>query len=182
MAFDSDLAPIVGKQVTLTNTSGTDVDVRVNLRIERANVVYYTDPDGVEVRECDLIVKGVVDGDYRGWLNGWLNVGWLNVGGNDFQSDKAADAVRTRADLEDAASVTDQPLTFTCVPPGSGRRMGLDRAGDRLLDGNDAAPAAVKRGCRVSPSTPSERSSYGLLFVVIEMFARRSAIGRRQRY
>ncbi|MGH8569221.1 MAG: hypothetical protein ACREXU_14745, partial [Gammaproteobacteria bacterium] len=28
-------------------------------------------------------------------------------------------------------------ITYTCVPPGSGRRIGLDRDADGILDGND---------------------------------------------
>jgi hypothetical protein len=29
------------------------------------------------------------------------------------------------------------PLTFTCVPPGSGRRLALDRDSDGIPNGND---------------------------------------------
>ena len=29
------------------------------------------------------------------------------------------------------------PLTYTCVPPGSGVRIGIDRDGDGVLDGLD---------------------------------------------
>ena len=172
MAFDSDLAPIVGQQATLTDTSGTDVDARIILLIQRANSVNYLGPDGVVVPECDLIVKGVVDGEARGWLN---------VGGNDFESDKAAEPIWTRTDLEAAAAFADQPLTFTCVPPGSGRRMGIDRDRDRSLDGDDFAPTAKPRACQVGPNTPAETASHGLLFVLLVMFARQFATGRRRR-
>ena len=36
LAFDTDLAPIVGQQITLTNTNGTAVNPRIDLLIARA--------------------------------------------------------------------------------------------------------------------------------------------------
>ena len=35
------------------------------------------------------------------------------------------------------------PLTYTCVPPGSGTRMGIDRDEDTALDGLDNCPAVA---------------------------------------
>lgn len=32
------------------------------------------------------------------------------------------------------------PLTYTCTPPGSGVRMGIDRDGDDVPDGLDNCP------------------------------------------
>ena len=32
------------------------------------------------------------------------------------------------------------PITYTCVPPGSGRRMGVDRDDDGVLDRRDNCP------------------------------------------
>ncbi len=34
-----------------------------------------------------------------------------------------------------AIAMSDGPLTYTAVPPGSGRRIGIDRDDDRLADG-----------------------------------------------
>ena len=34
-----------------------------------------------------------------------------------------------------ALAATEGPLTYTCVPPGSGTRRGIERDGDTLLDG-----------------------------------------------
>jgi hypothetical protein len=49
LAFDSDLAPIVGQQVTLTSTNATVAGPRVDLLNQRA-----------AAGECDLTVKGVI--------------------------------------------------------------------------------------------------------------------------
>ena len=45
-------------------------------------------------------------------------------------------ALRAKAEAPD-----DQDLNFTCAPPGSGQRMGIDRDLDGALDGQDNCPA-----------------------------------------
>ena len=40
-----------------------------------------------------------------------------------------------------ALAGTEGPLTYTCAPPGSGVRMGIDRDEDTVLDGFDNCPA-----------------------------------------
>src|SRR5262249_38168501 len=57
LAYDSNLAPIVGQQVTLTATSGRDVHARIDLLLDRA-----------AHGECDVVVKGVLGGRIRGWV------------------------------------------------------------------------------------------------------------------
>ncbi len=57
LAFDSNLAPIVGQQVTLTSTNGAaSSGPRIDLLIARA-----------AAGECDLVVKGTLAGEQRGW-------------------------------------------------------------------------------------------------------------------
>ena len=51
LAFDSNLAPIVGQQATLTAASGADVQARIDLLEARA-----------AAGECDLVAKGMVFG------------------------------------------------------------------------------------------------------------------------
>ncbi len=131
MAFDSDLAPIVGQQVTVRNGSGQDVLDRLDLLIERALTPFVVPGAGV-MTECDLIVKGVVGGASRGW--------WLQKDGR-FLSDNIGEPALSKAELLSFVQVPSQPLTFTCVPPGSGRRMGIDRDGDGTLNANAAACA-----------------------------------------
>ncbi|MDH3202780.1 MAG: hypothetical protein OEM15_17975 [Myxococcales bacterium] len=132
--FDSDLAPIVGQQATLTSNSGTDILDRIDLLIARADATYYTSPTFGDVKECDLIVKGVLNGQYRGWLY---------EGSDTFTSDDSGDPPWSKSALLAVADVPGQSLTFTCVPPGSGTRMGINRDRDAFLDANDAAPDRV---------------------------------------
>ena len=152
MEFDSDLAPIVGQQTTVSASSGSDTLARVDLLIARANATYYTSPAMGEVKECDLIAKGVVAGAQRGWFY---------VGNDDFESDKAGDALWSKSQLLAAATQTGQPVTFTCVPPGSGRRMGIDRDQDTVLDADDAI------ACSASSVGPSQRSDLATMILTI---------------
>jgi hypothetical protein len=39
------------------------------------------------------------------------------------------------ANLAQIAQLT--PVTYTCVPPGNGVRLGIDRDGDGVLDGDE---------------------------------------------
>ncbi|MDH3726443.1 MAG: hypothetical protein OER77_02845 [Myxococcales bacterium] len=173
MAFETDMAPIVGQQVTLTDTSGTDVDARITLLINRAQAAFVL-PVNINTTECELIVKGVVGGVQRGWVY---------LGGDQFDPDIAAEAVWSRADLETEASVPGQPLTFTCVPPGSGVRMGINRDRDPELDGDDPNPGVFNppaSDCGVGSTTPAETTSTVFLFLVLAWMARQLAIGRRR--
>jgi len=167
MAFDSDLAPIVGQQITVTDTSVQAVFDRVNLLLARANAVF---PETGQP-ECDLIVKGVVSGTRLGWL--------YQPAFNNFLSD--LNTSQTLAELLGFAAVPGQPLTFTCVPPGSGNRMGIDRDGDVIPDGTDPAPDVFNSlTCSVARSTPSGTAFYLLLLMMLGLCARRVAGGRRR--
>ncbi|NBU25433.1 MAG: hypothetical protein EBS39_07410, partial [Gammaproteobacteria bacterium] len=107
LAMDSDLAPVVGQQVTWRPGSTDAVEARLTLLRQRAAT---TGPRA----ECDLVVRGDIDGVA---LSGLLQSdgSWLMRGG----------ATRTDAALRALASAA-QPLTFTCMPPRSGRRAALD--------------------------------------------------------
>jgi DNA-binding beta-propeller fold protein YncE len=140
MAFDTDLAPIVGQQVTLRANSGSDVTDRVALLIRRADEDLVM-PIGIAAKECDLIVKGVVQGEKRGWV----------YRSGEFAPDRADENPLTPSELTALAAEPGQPLTFTCAPPGSGDRMGIDRDRDGILDGDDANPEArPARACRAA--------------------------------
>lgn len=126
--FPSDLAPIVGQQVTLTATNAGVANARVNLLIQRANANFSSLMLGGAVKECDLIVKGSIAGVERGWAR---------QTDAQFRSDK--NELISDATLRGFA-VTQGPLTYTCAPPGSGTRMGIDRDSDGVLDGLDNCP------------------------------------------
>jgi len=120
MAMDSELAPVVGQQITLTDTSGADVHARIDLLRARAQI---TTPRG----ECDLIVQGVVDGIPRS--------AFMQPDGS-YQTDRA-DETMTDGELRALVNQNSQTLTFTCVPPGSGTWMALDRDQDGVFNGDE---------------------------------------------
>jgi hypothetical protein len=118
LAFDSNLAPIVGQQVTLTATNQTVMTPRLNLLIARANA-----------GECDLVVKGRVNGQ---------DVGFLYVGSAQYKKDKVALPNISDSNLRASVVATDA-LTFTCFPPAAGWRSAIDRDLDQHLDGDERA-------------------------------------------
>jgi hypothetical protein len=117
LAFDSNLAPIVGQQITRTATSPTADDARITLMMQRA-----------DAGECDLIAKGMIDDTPRGFLY---------VGGGAFVSDRAEEPPIADGTLRALANAAGQELTYTCAPPGSGARIGLDRDGDGVADSDE---------------------------------------------
>ena len=131
LEFWSDLAPIVGQQMTLTATNATVANPRVNLLIERSAANYNSLMMGGAVKECDLIVKGSIAGIGRGWLR---------EASGQFRSDK--NELINDPTLRGLAA-TEGPLTYTCAPPGSGNRMGINRDEDSALDGLDNCPAVA---------------------------------------
>jgi len=136
MAFDSNLAPIVGQQVTLTSANATLAGPRVDLLTGRA-----------AVGECDLTVKGV---------SASRSQGWYRLASGRFQSDLASHALDDEA-LRRLALVSGQELTYTCVPPGSGLRLGVDRDEDGYFDGDEVRAASDPADASSTPApTPVE--------------------------
>jgi hypothetical protein len=129
LAFPSQLAPVVGQQVTLRANSGADVAARIDLLIARATARWPM-PGTPQARECDLVVKGRVGGRLRGWL--------LDASGR-FVPDRAGAAWLDDVELRAIARRPGHALTYTCAPPGSGTRLGLDRDEDGILDGDERA-------------------------------------------
>jgi YVTN family beta-propeller protein len=132
LAFDTDLAPIVGQQVTLAQGSGADVHARIDLLLARANASFVSRIRGGEVTECDLVVKGRIGGVARGWRH---------TGGSSFVADDGTPIPDTA--LRALASTPGQELTYTCQPPGSGVRAGVDRDEDGVADGADNCDAVA---------------------------------------
>lgn len=142
LALDTDLAPIVGQQVTRTPTNGAAADPRIDLILQRAAVA-------TPRPECDVVVKGIVAGEARGWVR---------LGSGLFRSDRAAEAPLTEAQLRALARVPGQELTYTAVPPGSGVRMGVDRDRDGHLDRDELDQGSDPANAR---STPDDRDGDG---------------------
>ncbi len=120
-AFPTESPPITGQQLTLTAANIDAASERLDLLIERGLV---TEP----VPECDLVAHGVIGGRSEGFLLGADGL---------FVSDRRADSAASRAGLEARLTGPADRLTFTCVPWGSGQRIGLDRDEDGVLNGDE---------------------------------------------
>jgi YVTN family beta-propeller protein len=135
IAFDTDLAPVVGQQVTLTSTNSGVAGARISLMLTRCAASFDSkvlfELNGGAVNECDLIAKLSQGGTSRGYL--------YNPADDDFDPDDGGAAL-SDASLRALAATTGQELTYTAVPPGSGLRMALNRDEDIHLDGNDNCP------------------------------------------
>jgi hypothetical protein len=120
LAMPSELTPIVGQQVTVTpaNAAQADVKARLNLLVQRATV-------STPRVECELVVKGVIGDEARGWV--------MNRS-QGFVPDRASEPPVSLTALLTQFSGARTPVTFTCVPPGNGTRMGIDRDANSVLD------------------------------------------------
>ncbi|MFG0282796.1 MAG: GC-type dockerin domain-anchored protein, partial [Phycisphaerales bacterium JB039] len=87
----------------------------------------------------ELVVKGVVAGEPRGWHY---------TGSFTFQSDRTGETTTTLA-LQTLARPGSE-LTYTVVPVGTGNRIGIDRDEDGFLDGDE----------RIVCADPSDPASY----------------------
>ncbi|MFT5441269.1 MAG: DNA-binding beta-propeller fold protein YncE, partial [Myxococcota bacterium] len=135
LAFDTDLAPMVGQQVTLDATNLATVASRIDA-MEAATLSPFTSEilDGLTV-ECEVIVHGTVGGVPRGWLF------------SEFDSLYYRDDLNaiTSAQMR-ALPASEGPVTFTCVPPGSRFRMAWDRDSDGTKDLPDNCPSVDNPG------------------------------------
>jgi DNA-binding beta-propeller fold protein YncE len=100
LAFDSNLAPIVGQQATLTATNAAVVGPRIDLLINLA-----------EAKECDLVART-------------RKTGYLYRDGR-FVPASVWHRPLLDAELRTKATKRYGEVTYTCVPPGSGQRMAL---------------------------------------------------------
>jgi YVTN family beta-propeller protein len=113
LAFPTGLAPVVGQQITLDQTSTAFARDRFALLRARAGA-----------GDCDLVLHGIVEGVQRGYVRQSSGL---------FQSDRQGETA-TEAALLASVSAGEAVLTATAVPPGSGTRIGIDRDEDGALD------------------------------------------------
>jgi hypothetical protein len=116
MAFDSDLAPVVGQQVTLTNGNASAANPRIDLLIQRARADFTSKELGGATKECELVARVAEAGVLRGYL--------YDAAAQNFVS--AAGVRRTDAALRALAGTAGQEVTYTCTPPGSGSRIAFN--------------------------------------------------------
>ncbi len=116
LAFDTNLAPIVGQQVTLSADNASVAGPRIDLFEARA-----------AAGECDLVVKSA---DGHGYFYSPTTA--------TFTPDRKKGVAPSDVALRALASGKHaRELTFTCVPLGSGQRIGIDRDLNGTLDGDE---------------------------------------------
>ncbi len=153
-AFDSNVAPIVGQQVTLGPESDERTSNRVALLEERAGAAFVmTGP--LEATECELEAKGVVNGVQVGYL--------FQPGSSTYLSDTGD--VLSAEQLRVQARQSGQEVTFTCVYPGGGMRVGIDRDLDGILDGGGESPVPAP-----NPGAPGGASGNPLVDFLNSLF------------
>jgi DNA-binding beta-propeller fold protein YncE len=108
LAFDSDLAPIVGQQVTLDASNAAVAGPRIDLLIARARTPFASKLLGPAATECDLVARVVIGGQALTYALGADGAFTADAGG----------AVLTDAALRALAAVSGQQITYTCLPPG----------------------------------------------------------------
>jgi hypothetical protein len=127
-AFDSNLKPVVGQQITLDSTNCCTQPV--SAQRSRAELFRQQAVAG----NADLVVKGIQNGEARGWRR---------LSNGTFESDRSSESPLSETALFNIAAVPGQPLTFMAVPPGSGVRIGVNRDEDTYLDNDDLCPTVA---------------------------------------
>jgi DNA-binding beta-propeller fold protein YncE len=126
LAAPTDLAPIVGQQVTLTSTNGAAAGLRIDLLVARARAPFTSKLLGGASFEADLVAKAATGGRVRGFV--------YERAAGTWRPDDGTPNLTTAA-LRALAATAGQEVTFTAVPTGSGVRVGIDRDLDGRLDG-----------------------------------------------
>jgi YVTN family beta-propeller protein len=142
--FDTGMAPAVGYQITFWGANDSDpaTTARLDTLIGQANAGY-----------CDLIAKGRVAFEPRGWVY---------IGGGQWRSDRNAEVDITTAQLRALGGLGSE-ITVTGVPPGNGIRLGIDQDRDGYRDcderdagSNPANPNSTPANVAVDPGAPHE--------------------------
>ena len=124
-AFESNLKPVVGQQVTLGSVQSQPAVDRLALLMQQALA-----------GNAELVAKGVIAGEERGFL--------LLPSGL-YQPDRREQAPLSANVLLELIQEEGQSLTVTAVPVGSGKRIGIDRDEDGIWDGDVTNVAAASR-------------------------------------
>ncbi|WP_062260657.1 hypothetical protein [Endozoicomonas arenosclerae] len=149
MESDSDLAPVVAQQITLSSDSLAGNLDRVNLLIARSKAPFKSkvmsdvlNRGGANhtLTECELVAHGRVENELRSYL----------LENGSFTPDRTGEDALSESNFLDLARREGNSLTFTCVPPGSGEQMALDRDLDGFLNRDEI----------VADKNPADASSF----------------------
>ena len=121
MAFDTGMAPAVGRQITITGDPKDEERELLDLLMARSGA-----------GDCDLTARGWEEKRQRGW--------WYR--GELYHGNRRRETPLQFEALVERYRRIGQPVTFTCVAPGDGRRSALDRDLNGLLDGDAIAARA----------------------------------------
>ncbi len=137
LAFDTGMAPAVGWQASFAGAlDGHARQGELETVIARA-------AEG----DCDLVAHGRVDGGPAAWL--------YRPEDDRFEADREAAETMDLGMLFAEAAGPNSPLSFTCVPPGDGRRSALDRDGDGHLDGDERSAGSDPADPESRPGLPT---------------------------
>ncbi|MEM7388036.1 MAG: hypothetical protein AAF514_24135, partial [Verrucomicrobiota bacterium] len=133
----------VGTQITLHSGAESDARNTVTLAFQLTGMA--------AAENIDLIAQTNVNGEPRGFLL---------TKPNHFKSDREGESVTTNHLL---TSVT-EPVTFTVVKEGTGRRIALDRDRDSLLDNDEIRDLDPRTPGIQNPFDPNASDSTGDLY------------------
>ncbi len=126
-AFDTNLKPVVGQQVTVTSSPSLAA-TRADLLMARA-----------AAGDCDVVIKGNLGSIQRG--------AYRLPGASDvFRTDGIALGDLSEAFIRDQVLPTGETLTYTAVPPGEGMRIGIDADEDTVRNFDDNCPTDANLG------------------------------------
>ncbi len=123
LAFPSNQQPMVGQQITVSDTSPGSTAVRQRLDLLRQTAM--PPSAGRPPPHCELVAAGVLNGSRFSAL--------LNSAGSFTRADAAGTLISFDA-LYTAAAGPNSAITWTCAPLGAGLRIGIDRNLDGVPD------------------------------------------------
>ena len=113
LAIDSDLAPIVGQQVTYSRATVLSAGARADLLKARAAANFTSKILGGTVKECELVARAVANGQPVSYL--------YRPASGDFAS--ASGALISDTTLRFNAITAGTEVTYTCAVPGTGVQL-----------------------------------------------------------
>jgi len=114
LAFDTNMFPVVGQEITEDARDTSAVASTITLFESQA-----------AAGNTDLVARTTIGGLDTGFV--WTAAGW--------QGAVSSAPLLTDKELGDLARIF--PVTYKCVPPGEGWRVGIDRDGDGYADGDE---------------------------------------------
>jgi YVTN family beta-propeller protein len=121
--FDTGTAPAVGYAQTLTAQ---------NIDAGNRPADWTLLESQAALGNVSVVIKGTINGKYRGLVYQPVSL--------NYKPDATNLAAMTRAELR-ASVLAGDTLTIMGVTPGAGTRLGIDRNGDGILDGDEPMPA-----------------------------------------